>query len=178
MLKWYVVQVISAQEKKVKKALEQFLEARGLKDFIAEILIPTENVSEVKQGEMKVSEKRIWPGYLLIKMEMNDQTWNYIKGTNGVIAFLGGETPTALTDQEVEQILQDLQTKKEKVVHKHKVDVGDTVKICDGVFVNFVGTVTEVFQEKGRLTVLVSIFGRDTRVEDLGFWQVEQVNSD
>jgi len=178
MLKWYVVQVMSSHEKKVKKSIEQFLQSKGLDQLIHEVMIPTEKISEVKQGELKISEKRIWPGYILIKMEMNEQTWDYIKNTNGVISFLGGEEPTALTDQEVEQILLDLQTKKEKVVHKHKVEVGDSVKICDGVFVNFVGTVTEVSHEKGRLTVLVSIFGRDTKVEDLEFWQVEQANSE
>lgn len=178
MHNWYVLQVMSSHEKKVKKAIEQFLDPKGLTDLIEEVLVPTENVSEVKQGELKISEKRIWPGYILIKMEMNEQTWDYISSTNGVIGFLGGEEPTALTDQEVVQILNELQTKKEKVVHKHKVSVGDSVKITDGVFVNFVGTVTEVSHEKGRLSVLVSIFGRDTKVEDLEFWQVEQNNAE
>lgn len=178
MLKWYVVQVMSSHEKKVKKAIEQFLEPKGLKELIPEVVVPTENVSEVKQGELKVTEKRIWPGYILVKMELNEQTWDYIKSTNGVIGFLGGEEPSDLTDAEVEQILSDLKSKKEKVVHKYEIDVGDTVKITDGVFVNFVGTVTEVFHEKGRLSVLVSIFGRDTRVEDLEFWQVEQANGE
>lgn len=178
MHKWYVLQVMSSHEKKVKRNLDQFLEAKGLSDLVEEVLVPTENVSEVKKGEMKISEKRIWPGYILIKMEMNEQTWDYVSGTNGVIGFLGGEEPTALTDLEVEKILNDLQSKKETVVHKHKVEVGDPVKITDGVFVNFVGTVTEVSHEKGRLSVLVSIFGRDTKVEDLEFWQVEQSNTE
>jgi len=178
MHKWYVLQVMSSHEKKVKRTLEQFLETKGVSELVEEVLVPTENVSEVKKGEMKISEKRIWPGYILIKMEMNEQTWDYVNGTNGVIGFLGGEEPTALTDREVEKILNDLQSKKETVVHKHKVEIGDAVKITDGVFVNFVGTVTEVSHEKGKLTVLVSIFGRDTKVEDLEFWQVEQSNTD
>lgn len=174
-MKWYVIQVFTAQEKKVKKALEEFRESSGLADQIEEILLPTENVMEVKKGEPKISEKRIWPGYVLIKMVLNDDTWQYIKNTPGVIDFLGGEKPTPLTDQEINSILHDLAEKKEGVTQKHKIQVGDRVKISDGVFVNFIGTVSEVFHEKGRLSVLVSIFGRDTRVDDLEFWQVEEV---
>lgn len=178
MHKWYVVQVMSTHEKKVKRTIEDFREKKGLQDLISEVLIPTENVSEVKQGELKISEKRLWPGYILVKMEMNDDSWDYIKNTTGVISFLGGEDPKPLTEKEVNEILQEVHKKKKDVVHKHKVEVGDHVKITDGVFINFVGTVTEVFHEKGRLSVLVSIFGRDTRVDDLEFWQVEQATSD
>lgn len=175
MQKWYVVQVFTAQEKKVKKALEEYRESSGMSDLIEEILLPTENVMEVKKGEQKISEKRIWPGYVLIKMNLTDESWQYVKSTTGVIDFLGGEKPTSLTDQEVNDILQDLESKKSGVTQKHKIEIGDRVKINDGVFVNFIGTVTEVFQEKGRLSVMVSIFGRDTRVDDLEFWQVEEV---
>jgi transcription termination/antitermination protein NusG len=174
-MKWYVVQVFTAQEKKVKKALEEFRESAGVADLIEEILLPTENVMEVKKGEQKISEKRIWPGYVLIKMNLNDDSWQYVKGTPGVIDFLGGEKPTSLTDQEVNSILKELEEKKAGVTQKHKIEVGDRVKINDGVFVNFIGTVQEVFQDKGRLSVMVSIFGRDTRVDDLEFWQVEEV---
>jgi transcriptional antiterminator NusG len=175
MHKWFVVQVFSSQEKKVKKALEDFREQKGLKDLIEEILLPTENVSEVKNGQQMVVEKRLWPGYLLMKMHFNDDTWEYVKNTPGVVGFLGGDSPTALSDREVEEILRDLEDKKQKVTQKHKFEVGDNVKITDGVFVNFTGTVTEVFHDKGRLSVLVSIFGRDTRVDDLEFSQVEEV---
>lgn len=175
MQKWYVVQVFSSQEKKVKKALEDFREQKGLKDFIEEILLPTENVSEVKNGQQIVVEKRLWPGYLLVKMNFNDDTWEFVKNTPGVVDFLGGEKPTALTEREVQEILSDLEDKKQKVTQKHKFQVGDNVKITDGVFVNFTGTVSEVFHDKGRLSVVVSIFGRDTRVDDLEFSQVEEV---
>ncbi len=175
-MKWYVVQVFTAQEKKVKKALEEFRESAGVAELIEEILLPTENVLEVKQGEQKISEKRIWPGYVLIKMNLTDDSWQYVKGTTGVIDFLGGETPTSLTDEEVNNILKDLSEKKAGVTQKHKIEKGDRVKINDGVFINFIGTVHEVFQDKGRLSVIVSIFGRDTRVDDLEFWQVEEVN--
>lgn len=177
-MKWYVVQVMSGHEKKVKKSLEEFLDLKGMRDFVQEILLPTENVSEVKGGQQRISEKRMWPGYLLIKMNLTDESWIYIKETPGVIDFLGGETPTPLTEGEVNNMLKELEERQKGVVHKHKVEVGDRVKITDGVFVNFVGTVTEVNHEKGRLSVMVSIFGRDTRVDDLEFWQVEQATAE
>lgn len=175
MLKWYVVQVISSHEKKVKKALEENREASGMTDLLEEVLVPTENVAEVKRGEQKVSEKRLWPGYILVKMNLTDDSWMYVKNTNGVIDFLGGEKPTPLADREVNDILKELEEKKKGVVQKHNIGIGDKVKITDGVFVNFIGTVTDVFHDKGRLSVMVSIFGRDTRVDDLEFWQVELV---
>lgn len=178
MFKWYVVQVLSTHEKKAKKALEEHLELKGMADQISEILLPTENVSEVKKGQQHVVEKRLWPGYLLVKMNLTDDSWQYVKNTNGVIDFLGGEKPTPLTDHEVNEILKDLEDKKQKITQKHKFEVGDRVKITDGVFVNFIGTVTEVFHEKGRLSVMVSIFGRDTRVDDLEFVQVEEINEE
>lgn len=174
-MKWYVVQVFTAQEKKVKKALEEFRDSSGVTDLIEEILLPTENVLEVKQGEQKISEKRIWPGYVLIKMNLTDDSWQYVKNTTGVIDFLGGEKPTSLSDEEVNNILKDLDEKKAGITQKHKFEKGDRVKINDGVFVNFIGTIHEVFQDKGRLSVIVSIFGRDTRVDELEFWQVEEV---
>jgi transcription termination/antitermination protein NusG len=175
MHNWYVVQVLSTHEKKVKKALEEQRDLKGQGDFIEKVLLPIENVSEVKKGQQKVVEKRLWPGYLLIKMHLNDESWLYVKNTPGVIDFLGGDKPTSLTEHEVEEILRDLEDKKQKVTQKHKFNVGDRVKITDGVFVNFIGTVTDVFHEKGRLSVLVSIFGRETRVDDLEFTQVEEI---
>lgn len=175
MHRWYVIQVISGQEKKVKKALEENRESKGMVEGIGEILVPTENVAEVKRGQQRVSEKRLWPGYILIQMDLSDDTWMYVKNTNGVLEFLGGEKPTPLTQKEVDEILSELEEKKKGVVQKHNIAPGDKVKITDGVFVNFIGAVTEVFHEKGRLSVMVSIFGRETRVDDLEFWQVEQV---
>ncbi|MCE2983557.1 MAG: transcription termination/antitermination protein NusG [Parachlamydia sp.] len=178
MFKWYVVQVLSTHEKKVKKALEEHLELKGMRDDVEQILLPTENVSEVKKGQQHIVEKRLWPGYLLIKMNLTDDSWQYVKNTNGVIDFLGGEKPTPLTNGEVNDLLRDLEDKKQKVTQKHKFETGDKVKITDGVFVNFIGTVTEVFHDKGRLSVMVSIFGRDTRVDDLEFVQVEEIAED
>lgn len=178
MSKWYVIQVISGHEKKVRKAIEEYLDAKGMREFIHEILIPTENVSEVKRGQQKISEKRMWPGYIMLNMDLNDESWAYVKDSPGVIDFLGGETPTPLTEKEASDMMKEFEDRQKGVVQKHKVEVGDHVKITDGVFVNFIGTVTEVHHDKGRLSVTVSIFGRDTRVDDLEFWQVELVPSE
>lgn len=178
MKKWYVVKVISGRERKVKKAIEENKVAKGQGDLIEDVIIPTENVSEVKKGQQKISEKRIWPGYVLVKMDLNDESWAYINNTNEVLGFLGGNEPAPLSDREVDEILKDLEEKKKGVVQKHKVEPGDFVKITDGVFVNFTGTVIEVNHEKGRLSVMVSIFGRETRVDDLEFWQVERATNE
>ncbi|MFA6118649.1 MAG: transcription termination/antitermination protein NusG [Parachlamydiales bacterium] len=177
-MKWYVLQVFSGHEKKVKKAIEDNLKSTGMQEFISEVLIPTENVQEVKKGQHKISEKKLWPGYILIKMNLTDESWAYVKNQASVLDFLGGDKPSSLTDTEVQEILLELEEKKKGVVQKHKFEVGDNVKITEGVFVNFIGTVVEVNHEKGKLSVLVSIFGRDTRVDDLEFWQVEHVPQD
>ena len=177
-MSWYVLQVFSGHEKKVKKALLENLKSSGVQELIEEILIPTENVQEVKKGVHKITEKKLWPGYILIKMNLTEDSWAYVKGIASVIDFLGGERPTPLTDKEVQEILFELEEKKKGVVQKHKFEAGDSVKITEGVFVNFIGTIVEVNHEKGKLSVLVSIFGRDTRVDDLEFWQVEHVTQD
>jgi transcriptional antiterminator NusG len=178
MQKWYVLQVISGQEKKVKKAIDDSIQSKNLSDTIVEVMMPTENISEVKRGQHKISEKKMWPGYLLIKMILDDEAWGFIKNVPGVIDFLGGAKPIPLTEKEVGDMLKEFEDRQKGVVQKHKVDVGDRVKITDGVFINFIGTVTEVNHEKGRLSVMVSIFGRDTRVDDLEFWQVEQATAE
>lgn len=178
MFKWYVVQVMSTHEKKAKKNLEDNREVMGVADLIDQIVLPIENVSEVKQGQQRVVEKRLWPGYLLIKMILNEDTWQYVKNASGVIDFLGGGTPTALSDAEINELLKDLHDKQQKVTQRHKFAVGDRIKITDGVFVNFIGTVTDVFHDKGKLSVMVSIFGRETRVDDLDFTQVEEVTEE
>jgi transcriptional antiterminator NusG len=177
-MKWYVVQVISGQERKVKAAIEDNRIKQSMEDLIGEIMVPTENVAEVKAGQQIVSEKKLWPGYILVSMNLTDDAWMFVRNTSGVLGFLGGEKPSPLTQREVDEILSELQEKKKSVVLKHNISTGDLVKIIDGVFVNFTGTVTDVFNDKGRLSVLVSIFGRDTRVDDLEFWQVELVPAD
>lgn len=178
MHKWYVVQVISGLEKRVKKTIEENRVSKGMEELVDTVLVPIENVAEVKGGQHKVSEKKLWPGYILVKMLLTDDSWMYVRETNGVLGFLGGEKPSPLSQKEVDALLQDMEDKKGGVVHKHNIASGDKVKIIDGVFVNFIGVVQEVFHDKGRLSVLVSIFGRDTRVDDLEFWQVEQLPKD
>ncbi|MGR3951963.1 MAG: transcription termination/antitermination protein NusG [Chlamydia sp.] len=174
MMKWYVVQVISSHEKRVKKALEENRESHGMATLIDDIVFPTENVSEVKRGQQRIVEKKLWPGYLLIHMNLTDDSWMYVKNTNGVIDFLGGHQPKELSDEEIAALLKDVESKKSRVIQKHKLEVGDRVKITDGVFVNFIGTIVEVHHDKGRLSVMVSIFDRHTRVDELEFWQVEE----
>jgi len=178
MQNWYVIQVLSGKEKKIQKILIENVKKSNMENLFEEIIVPTENVQEVKKGEQKITEKKLWPGYMLLKMEFNDDTWGLVKNSDGVIDFLGGGRPTPLSQVEVDEILKELDEKKKGVVQKHKFEVGDNVKITEGVFVNFIGTVTEVNHEKGKISVLVSIFGRDTRVDDLEFWQVEQVSQD
>lgn len=173
MHKWYVVQVLSSNEKKAKRGIEELIESAGMDGLIEKIILPTENVSEIKKGQQVIVEKRLWPGYLLVKMTLNDDSWSFIKNVQGVIGFLGGDKPNPLTDSEVETMLSDLEEKRQKVTQKHLFQVGDHVKIVDGVFVNFAGTITDIVQDKGRLSVLVSIFGRETQVDDLEFYQVE-----
>lgn len=177
-MNWFVVQVMSGWEKKVKKSIEEHVSGTSLKDFIEQIVVPTEKVAEVKKGEQTVREKSLWPGYIFIKMQLEDEVWHFLKEVNGVIGFLGGGHPQPLSEAEMQEILSDLSSKKDEIVHKYNINLGDEVKITDGVFVNFTGTVTEIFRDKGRLSVLVSIFGRDTRVDDLEFWQVEPVVAD
>jgi transcriptional antiterminator NusG len=175
MQKWYVVQVMAGQEKKAKRNLEEFRAVKGMTDLIDQVVIPVENVAEVKDGQQRITERRIWPGYVLVRMELNDDTWGYVKGTNCVLGFLGGDSPQPLDEREVNELLSDLEEKAGSVTLKHSFDIGDRVKITDGFFVNFAGIVTDVNHEKGRLSVRVNIFGRDTKVDDLEFTQVEQL---
>ncbi len=175
MHSWYVVQVLSGQENKIKKAVEENREASGVGGSILEILVPTENVAEVKKGQQHIVEKKIWPGYILVKMQLTDESWQYVKNTNGVIDFLGSGSPTPLSNDEVDKLIADLSKKEGEIVHKHDIRQGDAVKIIDGVFANFTGTVVTIAHDKGKLSVVVSIFGRDTQVDDLEFWQIEKV---
>ena len=178
MADWYVLQVMSSHEKKVKRVIEENRDSHGMSEDVTEVLLPTEKVSEIKRGERRVSEKRLWPGYLLVKMNLTEKSWDYVRNTNGVISFLGGENPAPLTDAEVADILRDLEDKRDSVTQKYQFAIGDRVKITDGVFVNFVGEIDEVHLDKGRLSVMVSIFGRETRVDDLELWQVEEVTEE
>lgn len=175
---WYVVHVLSTHEKKAKRVLEEQRDLKGVKDDIEQVLLPIEKVSEVKGGEKRITERRIWPGYLLLKMRLNDLTWAFVNETPGVIGFLGGNSPSPLSDVEVNSLLDDLRSKQEQVTQKHQFQVGDNVKIIEGVFVNCIGTITDVSQEKGLLSVRLALFGRDTQVDDLDFSQVEEIENE
>ncbi len=174
MSNWFVLHVLSTHEAKIKRAIEDLQKNDEHGKCIEEVLLPMEKVAEIKKGQQSVSEKKIWPGYILVRMEMTDDGWHLIKNVNGVIEFLGGQHPTPLTENEVMELLEALEEKKDTVTQKQRFSISDSVKITEGVFINFVGTVVETNEERGRLSVMVSIFGRDTRVDDLEYWQVEE----
>ncbi len=171
-LRWYVVHTYSGYENKVKLALEEKAKAAGLQDKIADVLIPSESVVELVKGEKKTSNRKFYPGYVLVKMEMDDQTWHIVKNTPKVTGFIGSRTePAVIPDEEVELIKRRMAEGQEKPRPKYSFEKGDSVRVVDGPFINFNGTVEEVKPEKGKLKVLVSIFGRPTPVE-LDFIQV------
>ncbi len=171
--RWYVIHTLSGQENKVKENLESRLQSEEMTELVAQVLIPTENVSEVKSGKKTVSTRKFFPGYVLVNMILNEESWYYIRNTSGVIGFIGTGKPVPLQDHEVAEILSQIEEKKEKVKPKVMFDVGENVKVNDGPFVNFTGTVEEVNPDRGKLKVMVSIFGRATPIE-LEYWQVER----
>ena len=177
---WFGVQTLSGQENKAKESMERRLELEEMGGLIEEILIPTEKVSEVKQGKKTTTVRKFFPGYLLVNMELydeqralNERTWYFTQETPGVIGFVGGDKPAPLKQQEVDTILNQIEEKKEKVKPKVQFEPGETVKINDGPFVSFSGIIEEVDPEKGKLKVSVSIFGRSAPVE-LEYWQVDR----
>jgi len=171
-LRWYVVHTYSGYENKVKTALEERVKQAGLQEKITEVLIPSESVVELVKGERKTSKRKYFPGYILVQMELDDQTWHLVKNTPKVTGFIGSRTePAVISDEEVEQIRAQMAEGQEKPRPKYSFEKGDSVRVVDGPFINFNGTVEEVRPEKGKLRVLVSIFGRPTPVE-LDFIQV------
>ena len=173
--KWYIVHTYSGFEKKVAESLQQRVQAYGLQAEIGEVLIPTEDVVEMRAGKKVVSSKRFFPGYILVEMNMTDNAWHVVKNTPKVTGFVGaGAKPTPLTKDEVEQILTQVRTAAEKPKPKYTFDKGDDVRINEGPFSGFNGKVDEVNHEKNTLKVMVTIFGRSTPVE-LDFLQVEKL---
>ena len=173
--RWYAVHTYSGFENKAKKSLEEKIRMEGLQDSFGEILIPVEQVVEMVKGEKKTSKRKFLPGYILVQMEMNDRTWHLVKNTPKVTGFVGtGKKPTPLTQEEVEQILTQVVTTKEKPKPKHVYEHGEHVRIIDGPFTNFTGVVEEVNLDRNTLKVMVTIFGRSTPVE-LDFLQVEKL---
>ncbi len=171
-LRWYVVHTYSGYENKVKTALEEKVRAMNLEEEIPQVLIPSDSVVELVKGERKTSNRKFFPGYILVQMEMTDQTWHVVKETPKVTGFIGSRTdPAVIPDEDVEKILNTMAEGREKPKPKYSFEAGDSVRVVDGPFINFNGEVEEVRPEKGKLRVLVSIFGRPTPVE-LDFIQV------
>ncbi len=172
--KWYIVHTYSGFEAKVRESLKQRAEAMGMSDVIEEILIPTEEVVEVRDGKKTRSTRKFFPGYVLVKMEMSDDAWHVVKNTPKVTGFVGtGNKPVPLSTHEVERIVTQVSTAAEKPKPKREFSVGETVRIVDGPFSNFTGNVEEVNEDRSTLKVMVTIFGRATPVE-LEFLQVER----
>lgn len=175
--RWYVVHAYSGMEKSVCRSLkERINRSEHLKDLFGDILVPTEEVVEVKSGQKSVTERRFFPGYILVEMVMTDETWHLVKDTPKITGFVGGKPnkPTPIPQREVEKLLQQIQEGVDKPRPKVSYEVGELVRIKEGPFADFNGNVEEVNYEKSRLRVLVTIFGRSTPVE-LEFGQVEKV---
>ena len=172
---WFVIHTQTGREDNVKTMLVSRAQQHNLTDKIAQVLIPTEKVSEVKAGKKKISTRKFYPGYVLVEMDMTDETWYLIKNTPGVSGFIGsGRKPIPLRDNEVNSIIRQAEEKKEKPTPKVKYEKGESVRVKEGPFVNFNGTIEEVNPNKGKLKVMVAIFGRTTPVE-LEYWQVEKI---
>ena len=172
--RWYVVHTYSGFENKVKLSLKERIETAGKQEFFSDILIPEENVVELVSGEKKTSKRKFFPGYILVRMELNDDTWHIVKDTPKVTGFIGSkDKPSPISDKDVENLITRIDEGTLKPKPKFKFDVGDHVRVIDGPFTNFDGVIDEVRPEKGKLRVIVSIFGRPTPVE-LDFIQVVQ----
>ena len=172
---WYIVHTYSGFESKVKESLRQRAEALGMGEAIEEVLIPTEEVFEVRDGKKTKSTRKFFPGYVLVKMAMSDDAWHVVKNTPRVTGFVGtGSKPIPLSDDEVDRIIKQVTVAAKKPKPKLEFSIGETVKIMEGPFSNFSGQVEEINGDRSTLKVMVTIFGRATPVE-LGFLQVEKV---
>jgi transcriptional antiterminator NusG len=177
---WFVLHTLTGQEQKVKESITRRIKQEEMGEFIDEVIIPTEKVSEVKKGVRSTTTRKFFPGYVLAHMslydeskQLRDKAWYFIRETSGIIGFIGGEKPVPLPPEEVEIILHQVEDKKDKVKLKVIFEPGETVKIIDGPFLNFNGVVEEVDPNRGKLKVSVAIFGRSAPVE-LEYWQVER----
>ena len=173
--RWYVVHAYSGFEKSVQRALVERITRAGMQDKFGQVLVPVEEVIEMKNGQKSISERKFFPGYVLVEMDMDDDSWHLVKSTPKVTGFVGGTAtkPTPISEKEVQNILHQIQEGVEKPRPKVLFEVGEVVRVIDGPFTDFNGTVEEVNYEKSRLRVAVSIFGRSTPVE-LEFGQVSK----
>jgi transcriptional antiterminator NusG len=174
-IRWYAINTYSGYEKRAKLSLEERAKSKGLDDKILEVLIPTEEVVEVRQGKRVQSTRKFFPGYMLVRMELNSETWHLVKETPKISGFVGNATaPVPLSEHEVRRITNRIEEGQKEPTMIHSFAEGDAIKVVDGPFSNFNGRVEQVDEEKKRLKVLVQIFGRDTPVE-LEFSQVEKI---
>jgi transcriptional antiterminator NusG len=173
--RWYVVHAYSGFEKSVQRALVERIARAGMQDFFGQILVPVEEVVEMRNGQKSISERKFFPGYVLVEMEMNDDSWHLIKSTPKVTGFVGGTAnkPTPISEKEVEKIMQQMRDGVDKPRPKVLFEVGEMVRVKEGPFTDFNGSVEEVNYEKSKIRVSVTIFGRATPVE-LDFSQVEK----
>ena len=173
---WYVIHTQTGQEFKVKSSLEGKIQQGGTAaEQIAQVLVPTEQVAEVRSGKKRISERKFFPGYLLVEMALSDESWHLVRTTPGVTGFIGaGRRPVALSEDEVAEILRQTEERKDKPTPRVSFQRGEGVRVIEGPFTNFTGVIEEVNAQRGKLKVLASIFGRQTPVE-LEFWQVERL---
>lgn len=173
--RWYVVHAYSGYENKVKNSLGEYVERAGLEEFFGEILVPSEEVVEIRDGKKRTSERKFFPGYVLVQMEMNEETWHLVKSVPQVMGFIGGtsDRPAPITQKEVDRILQRVETSVDKPRPKVIYEPGEMVRVIDGPFKDFEAVIEEVDYDKNKLQVSVLIFGRSTPVE-LEFTQVEK----
>jgi transcriptional antiterminator NusG len=171
--KWYILNTYSGHEKKVANLIELRVKANDLEDQVEEVVVPTQDKIVVNQGKKRTVEEKIFPGYVLIKMVINDQTWRIVRNTEGVTGFVGtSKKPTPLSETEVEGIMNFMDVKQ--AAYQPSFSVGDAVKVLDGPFKDFVGSISEINEDKGQVKVLLSIFGRETPIV-LDFLQVSRL---
>jgi transcriptional antiterminator NusG len=173
--RWYVIHTQTGQELKVKSSLDNKIQQGLGGELISQVLVPTERVAEIRGGKKQISERKFFPGYLLVEMEMTDESWHLVRTIPGVTGFIGaGRRPVPLSEDEIDEILRQTEERKEKPTSRVSFQKGESVRVTDGPFLNFSGVIEEVNTQRGKLKVLASIFGRQTPIE-LEFWQVERL---
>jgi transcription termination/antitermination protein NusG len=177
---WFVIHTLAGQEQKVKESIERRIKAEEMQDYIKEVLVPMEKVAEVRNGKKTITSRKLYPGYVFIDMVLVDENqklverpWYFIRDTQGIIGFVGGDRPTPTPNEDIESIKAQIAASEDTERPKVSFDIGETVKINDGPFLNFSGVIEEIDPDKGKLKVTVNVFGRNTPVE-LEYWKVEK----